>query len=604
MKQRSLVALGLLLLWSATYAAGPATTPGGSRPPGPAAGDPAPAKRPVAYIDGVPDTGQFLSDADTLGRIDDRIFTVREYRDFWFASLAEFRPKADSAGRAEFLISMVNKEILAQLARQAGRPLSFEDRATMREHTQRVLSNIVFQRVVADSAQPSEEELRQAYEQGLYLLRLQHIVTADHATAERAHAELAQGRVSWPVAVQRYSIAKSDKGPEGELGWVPRTAFDPAVALKVYDLKDGQISDVFLDREGFQLVRVMERRPNPQPAFERLREVIANELMPVKIDQRVEQVRGLLRQRLGMVYDTTNITWAASRFGQTAGVQHDEHGQTVLDLSGAVPEFAPADTARLLARWRDGRYTLGAFLEGYRAQPVLQRQNVNTFPTFRWNLDGMLLEPYMAELGAERGLDRDPVAVQLIEKKREQLMVEHLFQDSVQSKVWITPEERQKYYRDRLKDFWSFQNVRFAAIARGTKAGADSVAGRLLGGEKAEAILLADSLHGEVTGSIRTMREDEHGSFYKLLFEEMRTGQVRVEGPDKRGDFVVIQKLDHDHGRQLPYEEVQGLIDESLQNIKAEQLLKDLLARHRGEHAIALHLDRLMHVRLVDPLLD
>jgi len=608
MTRRTLVSIGMLLLWSATWAAGPAPKPWtpakGKAAPAADTSGARPARKPVNYIDGVPDTGQFLPDTATLGRVDDRVFSVWEFREYWFASHVEYRPKPDSAGRHEFLQSMVNKEVLAGLARRVNRPFTFEDRANLREHTQRVLSNVVFQRLVADSAVLTEAELRHAWEQGNVSLRFQHIATADQASAARARADLVQGRIAWPAAVMRWSVAKRDKGPDGDLGWVPRTSFDPAVALDVWDLKDGQISNVFLDAEGFQVLRVVERRPNRQPPFERSREIISFQLKPVKIQQRVGEVRGLLRGRVGMVYDSTDIAWAASMFGETGGIQRDEAGQPVLDMSGAVPEFAPADTARELCRWKEGRFTLGSFLSAYNAIQPLQRQNVGTFEALLWVLDGFVLEPYMAQLGVERGLDKDWLATSLIEKKREEIMVEHLFQDSVQAKVWIEPRERQEYYQARLQQFWTYQNVRFAAITRESKAGADSLVERLGRGEKAADILRADSLGGQVTGSIRTMREDEKGMYFKLLFEELRPGNVVVRGPDKQGVYLVMQKLEHDPGRQLSYDEVAGLIDESLQNIKAEALLKDLIARHRGEHTVVLHPERLPLVKLTDPRSD
>src|SRR5438067_9611114 len=55
--------------------------------------------QPIHYVDGVPDTGQFLPDTAVLGRVNDRVFHVRDFRDGWFGSLAEYRPRPDSSGR-------------------------------------------------------------------------------------------------------------------------------------------------------------------------------------------------------------------------------------------------------------------------------------------------------------------------------------------------------------------------------------------------------------------------------------------------------------------------------------------------------------------------
>ena len=147
--------------------------------------------------------------------------------------------------------------------------------------------------------------------------------------------------------------------------------------------------------------------------------------------------------------------------------------------------------------------------------------------------------------------------------------------------------------------------MRYAAIARGTKAAADSLADRLRHGEQAEAILKTDSLRlGRSTGSIRTEREDRPGPFFALLSQDLKPGEVMVQGPIKDNEYAVIQKLEHHPGRQLRYDEVQKVVDESLQNITAERMLKEFIARHRVEHRIVLHPERVMLVRLTDPRSD
>src|SRR5436190_1407517 len=95
-------------------------------------------KRVVSYVNDEPDTGQFLPDSVLLGRVEKRTISVRDYVESYFASYAEYRPRPDEAGRLEFLNSMINKEVLGLTALSINRPLGFEDRAVMREFTERV----------------------------------------------------------------------------------------------------------------------------------------------------------------------------------------------------------------------------------------------------------------------------------------------------------------------------------------------------------------------------------------------------------------------------------------------------------------------------------
>lgn len=610
MRIRSLAALGLLLVCSATWAQNPAPKVWQPKDPqAPPASPPAAGTfprdkdgKPLRSYNGVPDTGQFLPDTTVLGRIDDRSFTVLEFRDRWFASFMDDRPKTDSTGRLTFLNALVNKEVLAALAREVNRPFSFEDRARLREAQRRWLSNAVFARLVYDSVQVTPAEVQHIYDQGRLRLHVQRIVTGDPATAERARADVLSKRLSWGLAVKKYSTGRGEPGPDGDLGWVERTVFDPAPALEIFDLADGQLSSVFPGAEGWQFVRVVERRTGPQGAFNVLAGGLADEVRGVKLAGRVEQLRSQIRGRIGMAYDSTNISWTAALFAENERQAQGTGSAQVLDLAGSVPEFQPADTARVLARWKDGRHTLGDFLGAYNAIPPPQRGKVGTFNSFRSTLDQFVLEPYMAELGLERGLDRDSLVTTPIGRLEEQLRVEHLFADSVESRMWVSPQERRQYYQEHLGNYVTWQNVQFASVYRSTRAGADSLAARLKAGEPATAILREDSLGGFNSGSVRTMREDERGlPYYKVLFEEMRPGGIGIEGPDKQGDYLVLQKLTHEPSRQMSYEEVQDIVDESVQNTKADRLLRELVARHRSGHRIELHPELLMRIRLTSP---
>jgi hypothetical protein len=231
----------------------------------------------------------------------------------------------------------------------------------------------------------------------------------------------------------------------------------------------------------------------------------------------------------------------------------------------------------------------------------LVRPTVSSMDALRAQVGLMVLEPSFAKVARERGLDRDPMAVELIEKRLEELRVEHLFQDSVQSRVFVTRQQRLKEYEQNKQRYWTFPEVRYAALLAHTRAEADSLAGLLLAGRDAAAILQADSLRGLNRGRIQTRRENEGTTYRKLLFEDMRPGQVRVEGPDQKGDYVVIQSLAYDPGRQLSFPEVESLIDESLQNQVAEAALKAFIARHRSRQRVEAHPELVTSILLRDP---
>jgi hypothetical protein len=114
-------------------------------------------------------------------------------------------------------------------------------------------------------------------------------------------------------------------------------------------------------------------------------------------------------------------------------------------------------------------------------------------------------------------------------------------------------------------------------------------------------LLHADSLAGRTSGSIQERRQDENGPYHKALFEEMRPGDVQVRGPDKKGDYAILKLLEYNPGRQLAYDEVVSLIDESLQNIKAQAAIDAMLARLQQRYPVTMRFDLMPLIRLVDP---
>jgi hypothetical protein len=546
------------------------------------------------------DTGQFLPDTAVLARVDERVIRVERFVDAYFASLAQVRPAPDSLGRVEFLDAMINKEILALTALAIERPFGFEDRQVLREHTDRVLSNVLYQRAVLDSVAVTEDDIVRTHAQFGREQRYLRIRFADPNLAAAVRRALLDRKLTWNEAVRRHS-KDAATSPDGDIGWVSRASFDPQTAMDAWDLKPGEISPVVRDLDGFNLLKLVERRPVEPPALEPMRSLLRNTLQEHRAALLANRLQAQVAARIGMAYDTTNIRWAAAKFQGQSVVEQGE-GAIVLNLGGIGGDLEPADTARVLARHRGGRYTLGEFLHTYNHQPPIMRQPVGDFESFRARLDAFVLEPHMAEEAKARGLEGDSLAKALVERKVEELRVEHLFQDSVLTRVWISPADRRRYYDDRIAQFITYPVARFAAIVRDSKAGADSVVARLRAGERAADILHADSLRGVTSGSIQERQDDGRaGPYHKLLFGELRPGQTSVQGPDRDGTWLVLQLIDYDPGRQLPYEEVQLLIDESLQNIRAEEMLKALIARHRKRLRIETHPELVMRIRLSDP---
>ena len=196
------------------------------------------------------------------------------------------------------------------------------------------------------------------------------------------------------------------------------------------------------------------------------------------------------------------------------------------------------------------------------------------------------------------------MALAMIEHRREELLVEHLFTDSILNRVTITPAMRRRYYQDHQKEFVSVPRVRYAQLIRHSEAAAESLVARLRAGESPEAIIVGDSLRGGPVGAILEAYDNRPSTLRKVLFEELRPGQVTKVGPDSEGSFMVVKLLTYQESRPMAYEEVESIVAESVQNTEAERLLKEFLARHRRRYRIEVRPELVMQIRLTDPALE
>ena len=597
-------AIALLIILSAVTASSlaapvqkPAPVPSGTQAPGVA------PRRNILYINGLPDTaGVFLPDTAVLARVEDHAITSGDFINAYYNAYAPDRPAQDSTGRVEWLNSMINKEVLGRVAREVNRPLDYEDRLQLRQHTQRVLSNVLFARAVLDSITIGEDEIRAIYPQFAIEHHLRRLDFADGLTARHAWSDLMAKRLTWEEAARRYAIPSDDAKVDGDIGWRGRSGMSFEVAAAVYSLKPGEISRVIDATDGYFIFQSLAERKVQSAEYHALRRYIWGQLRTQRIKEQADRLQDVLRREIGMQYDSANIVFASSRFEPAVGTELDPSGVPTLHINPNLPVFAPADTSRVLARYDKGQITIGGFLQSYSLISTVRRSAVNSFESFRRQLDEFVLEPFKARLAEKRRLDQDPLAVALIEKERERILVEHLYRDSIESKIVVSPQERRKYYQSHLARFITYPRVRYATLAADDSAGAEVLADRLRKGERADAILRADSIAGRAKiGAIHEEGEDEHTIYHGLVFGVLKPGRFQITGPGKQGVYVVVQVLEFDPGRQLSFKESEGYAHDALQSIAAEELLKKFLARHQRRFRIESHPDRVMRIRLVDP---
>jgi hypothetical protein len=538
--------------------------------------------------------GQAVTDTTLLAMVNDRPITVRTFRVSYFATPTNIRPLPDSLGRIEYLRTLVTKEVLGLTALGLDLPLDFSDRAVLREHREVTLANTLYQRLVEDSVRVTEAELQAAHAHFGYDQRVREMRFQDRVTAERVRRGLIAGKTTWDEAAGRHALSAT------EPVWLRRRDVSMLVALTVFPLNPGQLSEVIADGDGVHLYQVLERRSFAPPAYSGLRRYLWIQLQSAKALPYAERLNDMMRREMAVAYDTTYIRFVASQMGDTRGVKPGVEGP-VVEVTPKLPDFSTADLERALVRWNDGQLTLGELLPAYTAGSPFFRGNLDTFESMRAQIDGMIFGPTMARVAERLGFENDSLAEAVLKRKLESILVERLYRDSVESKVRPSDDEVRAFYDQNRQYFQSHGTARWAGIPRPTRDEALAVLDRLRAGEDPAVILRVDSLAGRPLGSIQDRDQDGHGPYHETLFGELRPGESTVIGPHGDGSYAVVKLISREPSLPLPFDEVRAEVTEAVRAVQSEALLQQLVGRHSRTMKIIFRPELLMAVSLTDP---
>jgi parvulin-like peptidyl-prolyl isomerase len=161
--------------------------------------------------------------------------------------------------------------------------------------TERLLNKIT-----ADVSAPKDKDIRRFYDRNIErfsvpeMVRAAHIVkhpdaaVAPEQQKEELEATLAQirGGADFTELADKHSACP---GSGGDLGYFQRGQMVPAFEAVVFDLKPGQVSDVFATEFGWHIAKVLDRRPAAPCPLEQVRHLIVKELTQREKDKAIER---------------------------------------------------------------------------------------------------------------------------------------------------------------------------------------------------------------------------------------------------------------------------------------------------------------------------
>ena len=537
---------------------------------------------------------RIVPDSTVLARVGTRTVTAGVFADNWVAGNSLTRPaRSDSAGRHDFLNTLVSRELLLLGALERPQPLDFAQRTRLAGMRDDMMRNALYVKMVRDSAVVTEDDIKAQYEIRSHLLRLRRITCRTKEDCDGIRTRLVRGE-PWSEMV-KLSIDTSTVRKNGDTGMLGALHLGPDLSHALFPLPEGSLSPVLYNNGFWHLFYVQQRfKIGNKPAEDQYRSLYeeARRYKEAQIMARHEESFALARQ---VKYNGDNIVFAVRELSAKSQVKFTATGPDI-DLS-AVPEFLPKDTVRVLATSIDGNYTLGNFLSRYLELSPLVRPIVQNPEDLVHAINSFLFQPYLLKLATESGMENSAYFKEEMERQTERIRIEAYYSDSVEKKVRVTPQERQRYYDQHKNYYFTYTREHLFAFYRPPEQAnglADSLRRGLI--RPADAVRRDSLAHPGMRYSEERVTWSNDSNDLRGIFKEMKDGEVRVVPTGELS--TIIMRVEQIPGHQLRPDEVDSSIDELLRSQKAEAVLQKLLARLKKRYPVKLYTADLMDIDL------
>ncbi|MRX49266.1 peptidylprolyl isomerase [Paracoccus sp. S-4012] len=238
-----------------------------------------------------PAAAQPADDATVVATVNGEAITLGEMR----ALKAGMGPQAAALPDAA-LWDMILDQITRQTAvAQAGEGnLTPRDEALLALQRRSLLATIALEAVA--EPEPTEEELRAAYDAlwgsagEVTEYSAQHILVETEEAAQAVAAEIEGGKDFGQVAEERSTDSSGPGG--GDLGWFTLDMMVAPFAEAVGALEKGEVSAPVESQFGWHVIRLNESRLKEAPAFEEVRDQMAQQVRRERVEAEVQRITG------------------------------------------------------------------------------------------------------------------------------------------------------------------------------------------------------------------------------------------------------------------------------------------------------------------------
>ncbi|RPH52721.1 hypothetical protein EHM82_09135, partial [bacterium] len=400
-----------------------------------------------------------------VATVGDRTITLSTFEKTYFAVDPKFLPDDTGVeGLKEFLNTMINKDVMAIKADELGYEKDPFVVQGMEAFKKVSLPAAYIKIRVGDKVKVTEADLKKAYEKYQTNIQMKEILTDTKAQADEAYELLKQG-ADFESVVKQYS-----KDPDAASGGTILNGlwgtFEPEFQDALFNTPVGGFTPPLQTRYGWLIAKVLETNQPKRRPYEEAKpdlEKLVQRLEEIRHTNRVtDEVRA--RHKFQWYEDNISIAFDAIPPDRPLTSPPDRTSEVYPLL-----QFDQRDLDKPLVSYDNKSITVKDFSDLYDKSSFFTRprKEFRHGDIKKFLMDIVMNELVVIELKESR-IEEDPQVVLAMDKKREQFMVDKLYQDLVDRQTEVLPEEAGEYYNNNREMFRRAEERRFAMILTGS----------------------------------------------------------------------------------------------------------------------------------------
>jgi parvulin-like peptidyl-prolyl isomerase len=529
---------------------------------------------------------------------EDGKITVGDFEKAYEVVNPQFLPTTTGIeGRREFLTTMLNKEVMAYKADELGYDKDPAVVQAMESFEKMGLQAGYLKRKVADQITVSEEEIREHYGNKGATLSVKQILVDTPDEADEVIAALEAGTDFESVCKE---FSKSPDAEEG--GHVLTIAYGRyAISLQsaIFGLEVGEYSEPVLTPYGFFIIKVLRRTDaRTKDSYDDIHDTLEQEVRVMKEMIETNKHTEEMRNDYGVQWYWENLRIC---FEALPPDRQFDQAPSRSDEVYPLLFFDEEDLNKPVVEYEDKQILIKDFSDYY------DQASFFTRPRADYRVGGVrnfIMERIMGDI-IQREMKRsrieeDKEVKAVLDGKREEIMINRLFDDMINTQTTVTDAMIREYYNENTANFKMPEKRRFGVILTGDIATAQRAYDEIQAGTLFRTVAMAYSIDEPTKNSLgetELLAEGEQPEMDKVGFALEGVGSVSEPFETSRG-WMILKVTELEEAGQFTLEQARSPIEGALKQKINDERLNELLDKWKEELNVTVHENNLEKIQV------